>query len=89
MLRQMLSRYYQHVQQHDHTMLTKFYGLHRVKPHRGSKVCTSTCQASFLEVLVRVPRHVLVLNFQSCDVQRTMVRSVGQQSHGFCVKVAD
>eukprot|EP00899_Mesostigma_viride_P002232 jgi/Mesvir1/12009/Mv00312-RA.1 len=38
MLRQMLPDYYKHVMEHPSTLLTKFFGLHRLKPHRGRKV---------------------------------------------------
>lgn len=34
----MLPKYYRHVTQHPHTLLTKFYGLHRMKPSKGRKV---------------------------------------------------
>lgn len=37
-LRQLLPKYLAHVQQHQHTLLTKFFGLHRIKPHKGRKV---------------------------------------------------
>ncbi|PRP75966.1 hypothetical protein PROFUN_01682 [Planoprotostelium fungivorum] len=38
LLRYLLPYYYTHVMSHTHTLLPRFYGLHRVKPHRGSQV---------------------------------------------------
>ena len=35
----MLPRYAAHVAAHPGTLLTRFYGVHRVKPSHGSKVC--------------------------------------------------
>ena len=34
----MLPRYYHHVSNHPHTLLTKFYGLHRITLRNGRKV---------------------------------------------------
>lgn len=36
----MLPAYYRHVRTYDNTLLTKFYGLHRIKPAQGRKVGT-------------------------------------------------
>jgi 1-phosphatidylinositol-4-phosphate 5-kinase len=41
MLRRILLSYYRHITSHPDTLITKFYGLHRVKPHRGRRVRTS------------------------------------------------
>ena len=38
LLLDLLPRYYEHVEKHPHTLLIKFYGLHRVVPLNGSKV---------------------------------------------------
>eukprot|EP00249_Psilotum_nudum_P013196 c24207_g2_i1 orf=853-3435(+) len=35
----MLPNYYNHVRTYDNTLITKFFGLHRVKPAGGQKVC--------------------------------------------------
>lgn len=40
LLLDLLPRYYEHVEKHPHTLLIKFYGLHRVVPLNGSKVST-------------------------------------------------
>ncbi|GBG77014.1 hypothetical protein CBR_g23344 [Chara braunii] len=37
-LLRMLPHYYRHVRKYDNTLLTKFFGLHRIKPHGGRKV---------------------------------------------------
>jgi len=37
-LRSMLPKYYRHVQANPGTLLTRFYGVHRVKPSHGRKV---------------------------------------------------
>ena len=37
-LLRMLRSYYQHVSQYENSLLTKFYGLHCVKPIGGQKV---------------------------------------------------
>lgn len=34
----MLPSYYNHVQAHDNTMITKFYGIHEITPRGGKKV---------------------------------------------------
>eukprot|EP00898_Chlorokybus_atmophyticus_P009134 jgi/Chlat1/9221/Chrsp98S08478 len=34
----MLPAYFRQVMEYDDTLLTKFYGLHRIKPHKGRKV---------------------------------------------------
>ncbi|KAJ7544894.1 hypothetical protein O6H91_09G097900 [Diphasiastrum complanatum] len=34
----MLPSYHHHVQEYENTLITKFFGLHRVKPHGGRKV---------------------------------------------------
>eukprot|EP00884_Botryococcus_braunii_P012486 jgi/Botrbrau1/21238/Bobra.39_2s0036.1 len=38
LLMELLPRYHDHVYKHPHTLLVKFFGLHRVKPVSGSKV---------------------------------------------------
>eukprot|EP00873_Tetraselmis_striata_P022195 jgi/Tetstr1/442459/TSEL_003205.t1 len=37
-LMDMLPQYYDHVKQYPNTLLTKFYGLHRIKPSKGRQV---------------------------------------------------
>lgn len=37
-LRSILGRYYEHVKENPHTLLSRFYGLHRVKLPRGRKI---------------------------------------------------
>ncbi|CAH1445188.1 unnamed protein product [Lactuca virosa] len=37
-LLKMLPNYYNHVQAHDNTMITKFYGIHEITPRGGKKV---------------------------------------------------
>jgi 1-phosphatidylinositol-4-phosphate 5-kinase len=34
----MLQGYHHHVQVHENTLITKFFGLHRIKPYGGQKV---------------------------------------------------
>eukprot|EP00803_Ostreobium_quekettii_P004207 evm.model.scf_1435.1 EVM.evm.TU.scf_1435.1 scf_1435:7254-16830(-) len=34
----MLRKYYSHMEQHQHSLITKFYGLHRVTPYKGPKI---------------------------------------------------
>ena len=41
LLLELLPKYYAHVEKHPHTLLIKFYGLHRVVPLNGSKVCSA------------------------------------------------
>ena len=36
LLRSILPRYYEHVMNNQDTLITRFYGMHRVKPHNGS-----------------------------------------------------
>ena len=38
LLLELLPKYYAHVKSNPHTLVIKFYGLHRVKPPNGSKV---------------------------------------------------
>eukprot|EP01117_Protostelium_nocturnum_P012457 TRINITY_DN4597_c0_g1_i3.p1 TRINITY_DN4597_c0_g1~~TRINITY_DN4597_c0_g1_i3.p1 ORF type:complete len:819 (+),score=308.58 TRINITY_DN4597_c0_g1_i3:128-2584(+) len=38
LLRFLLPKYYKHVMENTHTLLPRFFGLHRVKPHRGSHI---------------------------------------------------
>lgn len=38
LLFELLPKYYQHVCTYPHTLVTKFFGLHRVKPYNGRKV---------------------------------------------------
>jgi hypothetical protein len=38
LLLKLLPRYYAHVERYPHTLLIKFFGLHRVKPATGGKV---------------------------------------------------
>ena len=40
LLLELLPKYYAHVGRHPHTLLIKFYGLYRVVPNNGSKVCS-------------------------------------------------
>ena len=40
LLLKLLPRYYAHVERYPHTLLIKFFGLHRVKPATGGKVGT-------------------------------------------------
>ncbi len=40
LLLKLLPRYYAHVERYPHTLLIKFFGLHRVKPASGGKVQT-------------------------------------------------
>lgn len=35
----LLPKYAAHVAKYPHTLLIKFYGLHRVRPLKGAKVC--------------------------------------------------
>jgi len=37
-LRALLPSYYHHMMKHDNSLLTRFLGLHRVKPHKGRQV---------------------------------------------------
>ena len=37
-LRRMMEKYHHHITTHKDTMVTRFYGLHRVKPSTGRKV---------------------------------------------------
>ena len=41
LLLELLPKYCAHVERYPHTLLIKFYGLHRVVPNNGSKVCNS------------------------------------------------
>jgi hypothetical protein len=43
----MLPAYYRHVRTYDNTLLTKFYGLHRIKPAQGRKVGTKQYSVCF------------------------------------------
>lgn len=38
LLRNLLPAYYKHVMENENTLLPKFFGLHRVKPHKGRQV---------------------------------------------------
>jgi len=38
LLRALLPAYYKHVMENENTLLPKFFGLHRVKPHKGRQV---------------------------------------------------
>lgn len=40
LLLELLPRYCEHVEKHPHTLLIKFYGLHRVRPLKGAKVAS-------------------------------------------------
>ena len=42
LLLELLPKYYAHVERYPHTLLIKFYGLYRVVPNNGSKVCSIT-----------------------------------------------
>lgn len=37
-LRKILPQYYSYIRKHPHTFLTKYFGMHRVKPHRRRKI---------------------------------------------------
>lgn len=50
LLLELLPKYYAHVERYPHTLLIKFYGLYRVVPNNGSKVCS-----------IKLPQHILVL----------------------------
>ena len=39
LLLELLPKYVAHVEKHPHTLLVKFFGLYRVTPENGSKVC--------------------------------------------------
>lgn len=39
MLIRMLNSYYQHVSRYKNSLITRFYGVHCVKPLNGPKVC--------------------------------------------------
>lgn len=43
LLLELLPKYYAHVERYPHTLLIKFYGLHRVVPLNGSKVRPRGC----------------------------------------------
>jgi len=43
----MLPKYYRHVGDHENTLITKFFGLHRITLRGGKKVSTVT----YLELL--------------------------------------
>lgn len=48
LLLELLPKYVAHVEKHPHTLLVKFFGLYRVTPENGSKVCPlSSAYTSF------------------------------------------
>jgi 1-phosphatidylinositol-4-phosphate 5-kinase len=47
----MLTAYHLHVKTYENTLITKFFGLHRIKPYGGQKVNT------LLDVCVRFHVH--------------------------------
>jgi len=47
LLLELLPKYHAHVERYPHTLLIKFYGLHRVVPLNGSKVQTHRHTSSF------------------------------------------
>lgn len=59
LLLELLPRYCEHVEKHPHTLLIKFYGLHRVRPLKGAKVkllassCTAAADARSAAVLAQ------------------------------------
>jgi hypothetical protein len=54
MLRRMLHQYYLHMLQFPASLLVRFCGLYRVKPHHGRKVrCPRSLPAQFLYVPIR------------------------------------
>ena len=58
LLLELLPKYHAHVERYPHTLLIKFYGLHRVVPLNGSKVQTyhhSLASAAYKAVLIRSP----------------------------------
>lgn len=54
LLLELLPKYYAHVGRHPHTLLIKFYGLYRVVPNNGSKVCSIHSPACFIVQMKRV-----------------------------------
>ena len=50
LLLELLPKYHAHVERYPHTLLIKFYGLHRVVPLNGSKVRSRPCTVLLGEV---------------------------------------
>ncbi|KAI9910971.1 hypothetical protein PsorP6_010776 [Peronosclerospora sorghi] len=53
-LRRMLPHYYQFVMEHPHTLLTRFYGLHRVKMHHRRRTLHFVIMASVFDTALDV-----------------------------------
>jgi 1-phosphatidylinositol-4-phosphate 5-kinase len=47
-LLRMLPSYYKHVCQYENSLVTRFYGVHCVKPVGGQKVCVCSSKASWV-----------------------------------------
>ncbi len=52
----MLPGYYGHVERHPHTLITRFFGVHRITPAHGRAVRWLGCRAGcMVDTVVRLP----------------------------------
>ena len=63
LLIRMLPSYYQHVSRYDYSLITRFYGVHCVKPSNGPKV-RNICNSFPQNVSVLVTTQLQLINFR-------------------------
>lgn len=68
----MLPKYYHHVRTYENTLITKFFGLHRIKPSSGQKVISTmkfvSVQKYFCMYVNVVAGYKLPLNIYDLEV---------------------
>jgi hypothetical protein len=50
----MLQGYHHHVQVYENTLITKFFGLHRIKPYGGRKVAAGLKISPFFDLKFKI-----------------------------------
>lgn len=62
----MLPKYYHHVGKYENTLITKFFGLHRITLRGGKKVLFIVCLYSFFHHIFRSKMHkyIVVIFYQ-------------------------
>ncbi|XP_056689897.1 phosphatidylinositol 4-phosphate 5-kinase 9-like isoform X2 [Spinacia oleracea] len=78
-LLRMLPEYHHHVRTYDNTLITKFFGLHRIKPSSGQKIlgmmaCLLTHKALFLFHVEMIAVLLWVLILEAVDCVQFLLR---------------
>lgn len=87
LLLELIPSYYEHCRANPDTLLTRFYGVHRVKPLAGSKVVASTFASAAFEQLNYFAAHTLWHRLPSCYEQLALCNAsflMPTAMHDYC-----